>query len=479
MDILGYIIYTLLSLHIITREEENMKLSKFEREMKDILYFIREYGIQHIDFNVNKMKFDDKERNDFIYQVHKGFNFAQRNAVRLLQKVLLERKTLKDILKQARVIKNKEEATRITKEIDINKYQEMLIRKSVDAIAWQLFSCDLSVMKRLYGGQELIDITDSNLESELKVVEMYAKKEPETFVLISDLTTFIQVGDLVIMNPSKGVGIVELKEGKVNEKVFDLVERCIKQEVCLVHELSQENEKFIEHFKRTLNQLNKNHSVEKLIKTGSGKDLYTGCNTYLSKDEIVLSSYEDRINKLLLHSKKKGHAIDVIEECLLIGVYDIKRFPSKVFEFWKEACGIGMPEYDLRSSVYDPYTMPLFILPISSIDILDIIMGRTVIKMTLDIDKWLKTLENDGYSYRWMSKKETARLAIPHGKKLLFQLEGKGVEIISESGSERTYLGGGIFARMFTCFNNPSAIRYYLEETINAGRKLDEQCESV
>lgn len=77
------------------------------------------------------------------------------------------------------------------------------MRKSMDSIAWQLFNYDITVMRRLYYGQELIDITDSNLDSELYYIDEYVKENPEGFVLISDLTSFIQVGDIVTFTPQK------------------------------------------------------------------------------------------------------------------------------------------------------------------------------------------------------------------------------------------------------------------------------------
>ncbi len=54
-----------------------------------------------------------------------------------------------------------------------------------------------------YTTDELIDITDSNLDSELYYIDEYVKENPEGFVLISDLTSFIQVGDIVTFTPQK------------------------------------------------------------------------------------------------------------------------------------------------------------------------------------------------------------------------------------------------------------------------------------
>ena len=101
----------------------------------------------------------------------------------MLRKILKEQKLLNVDLKQARREKNKDKIHEIDDLIKKAKYQEMVVRKSMDSIAWQLFNYDITVMRRLYYGQELIDITDSNLDSELYYIDEYVKENPEGFVL--------------------------------------------------------------------------------------------------------------------------------------------------------------------------------------------------------------------------------------------------------------------------------------------------------
>lgn len=193
-----------------------MNKKKFAREVKSLICLVREYGIQHTPISVEKILTTHENWMQFVQNVHRGFYLAQKNVVRLLTKILTERKQLKSELKDARRNKLKEEIAKISNLIEENKYQEMVFRKVMDAIAWQLFHYDLSILKRLYGGEELIDITDSNLESELFAVDRFLEEDPYCFVLISDLTTFIQVGDLIVFRPDKGLEIYELKDGEKN-----------------------------------------------------------------------------------------------------------------------------------------------------------------------------------------------------------------------------------------------------------------------
>ena len=159
-----------------------MKDIIFYRELKILINGVRSYGIQHCcDKNADALLEDFERRNDFTIQVHKGFFLAQRNAIFLLQKILKEQKCLKTELKQAKRDKDNDKINLVGNRMKKVKYQEMVVRKSMDSIAWQLFSYDLTVMRRLYHGQELIDITASNLDSELYYIDKYIQDKEKCY----------------------------------------------------------------------------------------------------------------------------------------------------------------------------------------------------------------------------------------------------------------------------------------------------------
>lgn len=442
-----------------------MKDIIFYRELKVIINGLRSYGIQHCSFNnVDILRMGADKRSEFTRQVHKGFFVAQKRAVFLLTKILKEQKSLKLELKQARRNRDKEKENTIIGLANKVKYQEKVVRKSMDSIAWQLFGYDLTIMRRLYYGQELIDITDSNLDSELNYIEKYVVDNPEGFVLISDLTSFIQIGDVVTYTPRKGLQIGELKEGNINFEIFQIIEN-VSETNCpyyLSGELEKLNKKKLEQFRREIKQIDRGAKVLQTINEGEGTDLLTGLPIKIEKEEIQLETFEDTVNELLEKCNKKGHAISVIEGCLLIGVYDVDKFPSNVFDVWVNSLGIRMPIVDYRQSIFDPLGYPVFLQPFKENYILDIIQGKKVIKMTIDINEWLKTFEKDGIKWRWLSEKETARInSTMKRKSAIFSLDKKGIEITNKNGMIQ-YVGEGIFSRVFTGFNTPSAVKKVL-----------------
>lgn len=83
------------------------------------------------------------------------------------------------------------------------------------------------------------------------------------------------------------------------------------------------------------------------------------------------------------------------------------------------------------SAIRSPFSFNIFLccsLPQSQI--LDIILGKKIVKFTIDIEMWLQTFKNHGITYRWMSKKETARINGKFkGNQGIFSLEGCGIEL--------------------------------------------------
>ena len=73
----------------------------------------------------------------------------------------------------------------------------------------------------------------------------------------------------------------------------------------------------------------------------------------------------------------------------------ILSFSSIAFEAWAKGLGINMPIVDFRQTMFDPLGYPIFLQPFKEDYILDIIQGKKVVKMTIDINAWMRTFENN------------------------------------------------------------------------------------
>lgn len=440
-----------------------MKDVKFERELKLLLCYIREYGIQHSNISI-KEPYESDIHNRFVANVHKGFMFAQRNVIDNLIIILKEQKQIKAQIKEANKVKDKstkEECCILLKKL---KFQEYVFRKIMDSIAWIILGFEVSDIRRLYGGEELIDITDSNIESCIAFSENIFSNNPMAFALISDLTSFVQTGDILLFEYGKKLEVVELKSGDTNAKVLDLLDFYIKNQCdyFLDKTFQKEGHKFEKQFMRTVKQLATESEVVNTLKTGQGIDRLTGLNVDIVQEHIELDTFTDVVLQLIETARKKGYAICVIENCLHIGVYFNNKFPSTIFYEWMENRKIETPIYDLSKSIWQPLAFPIFLQPFSENTILDILNRNITILMTIDINVWLAPLKKDGYQIKWLSEKQTRKNNAKIKGIKPFSIKGKSISI--EKDDYGMILQGGIFGRMFTLFNTPSAMRKYIIE---------------
>lgn len=65
-----------------------MKDKLFYKNIRQILYYINEYGIKKKKYNFN----DPSDTIEFIKNVHHGFYLAQKDIVFMMQKVLIKKK---------------------------------------------------------------------------------------------------------------------------------------------------------------------------------------------------------------------------------------------------------------------------------------------------------------------------------------------------------------------------------------------------
>ena len=457
-----------------------MNSRKFERELKTLIYYVREYGIQHLSFppsELSRIHDDNAIAEEFMTQVHKGFYFAQDRVIDLLRKVINEQKAAKRDIAEARRNRNKPVEQALQTKFDTAHYQECVLRRVIDSIVWTLCGFELSTIRRLYMEQEPIDITDSNLNSELSFLESYKQSHPAGFVLISDLSMIVQVGDVITKDMSERTGIIELKEGRVNERIFEIIHE-YGENHCdhyLASVLSKEGKKVSEQFFRSVKQLRKDMLAVNIINEGQGKDPQSGKEVAVVESTLELATFNPVFLDVIKRASIKGRASQTIQGCLTIAVYDVTH--PMVFSGQPSETPLERPPknnqkdeedttirtMDLRQTLTDPTTRPLFLCPLPESSIADIAMERKIVKFYLNVPLWLQMFEDQGFTIRMLGKKETSRMKqqADHGTQIL-DVNGQAVEI--QKGAYKSLLGAGVLARMFTCLNTPLSMVDYFSE---------------
>ncbi|PKQ89425.1 hypothetical protein CXK86_20480 [Paenibacillus sp. BGI2013] len=450
-----------------------MKQKRFQKELKSILFFVLEYGIKSLSFkmtDVDELK-RQSQATEFISKVHKGFMQAQNL---ILQNLLLlgeEKKKTKERIKELNKLREDKDIIQVLKEkVQIIEYQENVLRKVADTIAWQILKSDITVIRRLYNFSAQVEIYNSNLEHDLEVVQEIFETDNERFPLITDITSFIQVGDLLIRDRDK-INILELKEGKVNEQISDILKEHLEVqsgERKLYYELENKDDKFRKQFLRYVKQEATALNTIQIINEGEGTDSL-GRNIKIIDNVFYTEHFTDTIQSMLEEVNKKNYSINYIEDCLAVGVYNSTKIPMHyAFDAWKKGIGIDFPTVDIRGFFNNPVGHPLFLHPFNIDDKVKLVTGEKLILMSLNIHAWLKKFEGKNVNARLLSKKETAKFNNTPKHSKAFEYNGQAIEI--EQGNIKQIVFGGIFERMFNQFQKPSSLVDFISMTLDKGK---------
>lgn len=438
----------------------------FNEKVNQISFYCFRYGISNIDWKVSKEKIiNPKYAEEFFIKVHKGFGLAQKEIIDSI--LLVNSKILQcnKYLKKARQENNKEELRKYKIEKINLEYHEKVFRKFADSIAWQLLHSQLHIVRRLYKSYKITPINSSNLKHGRAFVNWYNKKNPKSFALLSDITSFIQIGDVLILDSNlKGIGILELKEGKTNEEILDFIETLKDTKECqkkLIFDfLREKGEKKFKQFMRSLKQDIRNLSTISIINKSYGKDFDTGVNVIISEGKFELDHFNDQVLKLLKITDREFSSTDIIDNCLLVGIYPSELFGLNSLKMWRTLKNINYPIINFRDSFSVPCATPPFLVGIGEKNVLDLLFLRKHLFLCLDFNEWFKLANGIGIEAKWLSRKQTTQLL---QKRIIeqkpFTFKERAIEF--SNGKEKMKLEEGILARIFFDLVSPlSALEF-------------------
>lgn len=349
--------------------------------------------------------------------------------------------------------------------------KELIIRGIADAIAWQLLGNQLAHARRFFKAIPQPDLYNSNFKSVAFAVKESLKNKPNTVSLISDLTSFIQIGDLLECDPIKGKGltIVEVKEGEMNAKIGDFMEFYMHSQCnqALHHFAQQEGEQAIKQLQRMFRQINRMLYVTSVLSTGIGIDPDTNEQVKIPEPFFPIENWDNQLTHILNKAHDKGWAVDVIDNCLFLGVYASEHMRIGghiIFNHWFDNAG-GTPECPrkrLIDCMYNPLALPIFSRDIPDEYKFDVLFGRKHVCMGICIEKLLEECNKIGYSVRFATNKEQGLLD-KTGKR---PYKHKGKSVFIGDGVKEVVLMDGIFLRIMFHGQTPMSVIKTMIENI-------------
>jgi hypothetical protein len=389
--------------------------------------------IKDYDYDLQKVLREPALLDQFIGLVHEGFWIAQDLAVQVLV----------------------EEGAR-----DAQKAQ--LYRHYMDVIAWQLIDNQLYIARRLFRRTAPPSLQEANLKSVRHVACDFGAADQKRFALLTDLTSFVQVGDLLTKYEDGAIGVIEVKEGEVNSRILRFLESLASTECPYSIKLfrDSEGEKTFNQLTRVVRQRLRGAHVEEVVNTGAGVDPDTGEHVIVRDVPVTMSSWESKLVELLEESNDRGWAIAHIENCLFVGVYreNMRLAGELIFRGWLEHCTEDScsPIANLMDGIVRPLALPHLLWALPREQKLDILFGRAVVWLGLDMNSFMSLCnESSPVRLRWASRKETGKLRDRYRSKVWTQ---NNRAILIESGGQKGVFGDAIGRIFFHAATPRSAI---------------------
>lgn len=335
---------------------------------------------------------------------------------------------------------------------EIQSIRSFAYRGVADSIAWQLLKMELAYAKRFFQAVQPPQLLNSNIQSVIAVAEKLHEEEPDSIALISDLTSIIQVGDIVHMSLKNKMNIYEVKEGELNQQILDISERLSEEPDKKLYEelVSSQSESFQRQYKRTIRQKERMQAVQEILKNDKGTDFATGLEVQILQAPLTIGTWYPALIEAYEQCKSRGWGIALDQECLFLGCYDSKslKLPGQiVFESWFSNSGAteGCPRTSLANCMLDPLALPVYSLPLPDELKFDLLFGRKHVAMGISIQKLIVECKKFGVVIESASQKITTQLA----QKNKFFWKYNGRALILKTGQKEVVLGEGFALRVF------------------------------
>jgi len=432
-------------------EEHRNKL----REITDLAFA---YGVDSLTEEQNRrlpFKLTEEEKRFFFQKCHEGFKLAQKQLIAEIIDYQNHLSEAKLKLKESRRQRDKKSESEINDMIGAIEQRLRTFSHVADGIAWQLIGGEIHIARRFYiGERDLKQLTASNLKHAISVADEINKK-PDDFALLSDLTGFVQIGDLLVRHKTS-FGIMELKEGKVNEQISSFLNQLEKQGESINDEKLKEvfDKDTIKQVKRMQRQMERMTRAAEVLKKDKGINPGTGEPIRVYTPKVGTERYHKELSELHEELQKKAYGYTVVDGCLLIGMYSeetISKGGPMLIELILKEKATNYVIIDWMSITHN-ISEPIFGKPLKPDFIINVLTGKVKVILGLDFDTLIELFNHEGLPTRWLSEKETNGL-----KNSSLVINKRAIEITLPNG-DKNILGGGIASKILYDSIKPSNI---------------------
>lgn len=339
--------------------------------------------------------------------------------------------------------------------------EEALYRMAMDTIAWTMIQKQLCYARRFFKEKRQPSLQHTNLESVIGVANKLRGDAPNCIPLIADLTTFVQVGDMLIFDAdARKMTIAEVKEGRKNADLHRKV-MFYKHSGCEQFKdfaLQDEPPHTAKQFERMARQVDRMQFVTEALSDKKTRDPDTSKEVHIREPFVPIAEWDEEFNTVCDEAMEKGWAINMVDNCLFLGAYTRQYFPMSSTMFWlwlrEFAGGEQTPVARMIDCVSEPLALPLPCLLIKPERIMDLLFGRLHVCMGISIPELVAECERNGISVRHPKNKKERRITNGWGQS---SIRYQGKPIVLERDGKVLFPATGIFVRSLFHFQRPIA----------------------
>lgn len=419
-----------------------------KKVLTEIAYYVFTYGMKNsgIDFSEIKHSNEIKKEdlNKFTQKAHEGFKIAQKLIIEEIIYYQSEWQIIKAKIKQFRRERNKKFEQEYSLTQKIIEQRIFTLSHIADSIAWQIIEEQLHVGRTLHIGERGIkSLENNNLQHAISAADKI-NEDPNAFALISDITSFVQIGDLLVRK-GELVGVMELKEGKVNRQIEDFFKE-LKENNQTIDDLDLEKQfdkktaKQIERFHRQQVRMER---AQEIIHTDQGTDPVSGEAIYIITPAIETDYYYDVLLNMQKSLNERNWEYELIEGCLHIGMYKNEATIMAPFIIEKIVKNYTKNYHIIDwMSIVNNFSEPIFFKPFPLNLIFDILVGEVKVIMAIDFDALIELFNVKGLDARWLSNKETSKHKQNKIRDGIIEVNGRGIMIkLNENINFTLYTG--------------------------------------
>lgn len=350
----------------------------------------------------------------------------------------------------------------VTRTVDPSPSEIILCRSIADSIAWQFLGNQLCYARVLHKEQRPPSLKHSNFESVLIACNKILEDHPGSVPLISDLTSFIQVGDILASIPGMPLRIVEVKEGKHNHTLLEIMTKAGREEISeaeIVEFLKESSQKTIDQLQRMNRQIDRASHVTELMASGQSIDPDTSYAHHIPEKEVLIGSWSEDVNSLIEEAQHKGWSIGIVDDCLFLGVYSSPKMIQAAhiaFNAWFDSCGATMqcPRGKLIDSMRIPLALPPFNQDLPHESVFDTLFGRLHVCIGVNIKALIMACIRNGIEIRLGTKRETSHAQQMKLEPLIFENRS----VFMKLQDREVQISQGIFLRMMFHSQRPISL---------------------